>query len=153
MTQLFCFASYVFCLIVGYEAHLRSLPEFEDHYNARHTDVVMSTLHENSSNRSINQQCQKPTRLHQSKHQPAVQKTNQACELIIEWFRTQKIVAKGQAYPSRDVILHGLPIEPGFVKVQVNTVEERCLAFHVARPTDEVKTLHEALGGQFIQWP
>ncbi|GJS70058.1 hypothetical protein Tco_0702899 [Tanacetum coccineum] len=37
-------------------------------------------------------------------------RTIQACELIIEWFGTEKIVAKGQAYPSRDGILHGLPI-------------------------------------------
>ena len=66
------------------------------------------------------------------------------------WIR--KIVAKGQVYPSRDGILHGLPMEPGFVKVQVDTVEEGCSAFPVATPTDEVKTLHEALGGQFIQW-
>ena len=77
----------------------------------------------------------------------------QACELIMEWFGTEKIVAKGQVYPSKDGILHGLPMEPGFVKVQVDTVEEGCSAFPVARPTDEVKTLNEAFGGQFIQWP
>ncbi|GKC71923.1 hypothetical protein Tco_1117806, partial [Tanacetum coccineum] len=65
----------------------------------------------------------------------------------------KKIVAKGQVYPSRDGILHGLPIEPGFVKVQVDSVEKGCSTFPVARPTDEVKTLHDALGGQFIQWP
>ncbi|GKB26711.1 ulp1 protease family, C-terminal catalytic domain-containing protein [Tanacetum coccineum] len=76
-----------------------------------------------------------------------------ACELIIEWFGTEKIVAKGQVYPAIGGILHGLPIEPGFVKVQVDSVEEGCSAFPVARPTDEVKTLHDALGGQFIQWP
>nr|GEV48194.1 hypothetical protein [Tanacetum cinerariifolium] len=40
-----------------------------------------------------------------------------ACELIVEWFRTEQIVAKGQVYPSRDGTLHGLPIEPGYVKV------------------------------------
>ncbi|GKE89972.1 hypothetical protein Tco_1567447 [Tanacetum coccineum] len=34
----------------------------------------------------------------------------EACELIVEWFRTKPIVAKGQVYPSRDGILHGLPI-------------------------------------------
>ena len=34
---LFCFASEVFCPIVGCGAHLKSLAEFEDHYNARHT--------------------------------------------------------------------------------------------------------------------
>ncbi|GJV08481.1 ribonuclease H-like domain-containing protein, partial [Tanacetum coccineum] len=66
-------------------------------------------------------------------------------ELIMEWFGTERIVAKGQVYPSRDGILHGLPFEPGFVKVQVDTVEEGCSTFPVARPTDEVKTLHEAL--------
>nr|GEW10032.1 hypothetical protein [Tanacetum cinerariifolium] len=76
-----------------------------------------------------------------------------ACELVIEWFGTEKNVAKGQVYPGRGGILHGLPIEPGFVKVQVDSVEEGCSAFPVARPTDEVKTLHDALDGQFIQWP
>nr|GEV39602.1 ulp1 protease family, C-terminal catalytic domain-containing protein [Tanacetum cinerariifolium] len=76
----------------------------------------------------------------------------EACELVIEWFGSEKIVAKGQVYPGRGGILHGLPIEPGFVKVQVDSVEEGCSAFPVARPTDEVKTLHDALGGQFIQW-
>nr|GEX22124.1 reverse transcriptase domain-containing protein [Tanacetum cinerariifolium] len=43
----------------------------------------------------------------------------QACKLIIEWFGTEKIVAKGQVYPGRGGILHGLPIEPGFIKVQI----------------------------------
>lgn len=33
----FCLSSEVFCPIVGCGAHLRSLAEFEDHYNARHT--------------------------------------------------------------------------------------------------------------------
>ncbi|GJZ94917.1 hypothetical protein Tco_0667120, partial [Tanacetum coccineum] len=30
------------------------------------------------------------------------------CELIVEWFRTEQTVAKGQVYPSRDGMLHGL---------------------------------------------
>ncbi|GKE04095.1 hypothetical protein Tco_1396113 [Tanacetum coccineum] len=34
----------------------------------------------------------------------------------------------------------------------VDTVEEGCSALPVARQTDEVKTVHDALGGQFIQW-
>nr|GFA86483.1 hypothetical protein [Tanacetum cinerariifolium] len=50
----------------------------------------------------------------------------------------KKIIAKGHVYQSRDGILHGLPIEPGFVKVQVDNVEEGCSAFPVARPTDKV---------------
>ncbi|PWA98442.1 hypothetical protein CTI12_AA016880 [Artemisia annua] len=77
----------------------------------------------------------------------------EACELIMDWFGTEKVVAKGQVYPCRDGILHGLHIEPGFVKVQVDIVEEGCSSFPVARQTDEVKTLNDALGGQFIQWP
>ena len=77
----------------------------------------------------------------------------QACELIMDWFGTEKVVAKGQVYPCRDGILHGLPLEPGFVKVQVDIVEEGCSSYPVARQTDEVKTLNDALGGQFIQWP
>ncbi|GJT08302.1 RNA-directed DNA polymerase, eukaryota, reverse transcriptase zinc-binding domain protein [Tanacetum coccineum] len=44
----------------------------------------------------------------------------EACELIIEWFGTEKIVAKGQLYLGRGGILHGLPIDPGFVKVQID---------------------------------
>ncbi|GKB55859.1 hypothetical protein Tco_0912045, partial [Tanacetum coccineum] len=40
------------------------------------------------------------------------------CELIVEWFRTEQTVAKGQVYPSRDGMLHGLPIEQGYVKIE-----------------------------------
>nr|GEV15631.1 hypothetical protein [Tanacetum cinerariifolium] len=39
------------------------------------------------------------------------------------------------------------------MKINVDTVEEGCSKFPVARPTNEVKTLHDALDGQFIQWP
>ncbi|PWA69086.1 hypothetical protein CTI12_AA303540 [Artemisia annua] len=49
-------------------------------------------------------------------------------KLIMEWFGTYQSVAKGQVYTSRDGILHGLPIEKGFVKVRVDTVEEGCSA-------------------------
>ncbi|GJS34475.1 ulp1 protease family, C-terminal catalytic domain-containing protein [Tanacetum coccineum] len=79
----------------------------------------------------------------------ARQEARKACELIIEWFGTEKIVAKGQVYPAIGGILHGLPIEPGFVKVQVDSVEEGCSAFPVARPTDEVKTLQKRIGCQW----
>ncbi|GKA81938.1 hypothetical protein Tco_0788686 [Tanacetum coccineum] len=74
-----------------------------------------------------------------------MEKDSKACELIMEWFGIERTIAKEKVYPSRDGILHGLPIESGFVKVQADTVEEGCSAFPVARPTDEVKTLHDAL--------
>ena len=51
----------------------------------------------------------------------------------MKWFGTFQRVAKGQVYTSRDGILHGLPIETGFVKVRVDTVEEGCSTLPIAR--------------------
>ncbi|GKE23834.1 hypothetical protein Tco_1435346, partial [Tanacetum coccineum] len=54
----------------------------------------------------------------------------EACQLIVEWFRIEQIVAKGQVYPSRDGILHGLPIEPGYVKIDEPMPSQALLIGH-----------------------
>ncbi|GKC59841.1 hypothetical protein Tco_1087439 [Tanacetum coccineum] len=61
-------------------------------------------------------------------------------------------VAKGVIYPSNGM-LHGKPTDPGFLKIQVDTVDDGWDEVIVSKPTDEVKTLKDTKGGQLIQWP
>ncbi|GKE90885.1 hypothetical protein Tco_1571980, partial [Tanacetum coccineum] len=67
-------------------------------------------------------------------------------------FRTECRVAKGVIYPSNGM-LHGKPTDPGFLKIQVDTVDDGWDEVIVFKPTDEVKTLKDTKGGQLIQWP
>ncbi|GJY78801.1 hypothetical protein Tco_0484602 [Tanacetum coccineum] len=74
------------------------------------------------------------------------------CELMFVHFGTECRVAKGVIYPSNGM-LHGKPMDPGFLKIQVDTVDDGWDEVIVPKPTDEVKTLKDTKGGQFIQWP
>ncbi|GJY14938.1 ulp1 protease family, C-terminal catalytic domain-containing protein [Tanacetum coccineum] len=74
------------------------------------------------------------------------------CDLMFVHFGTECRVAKGVIYPSNGM-LHGKPMDPGFLKIQVDTVDDGWDEVIVPKPTDEVKTLKDAKGGQFIQWP
>nr|GFC08900.1 ulp1 protease family, C-terminal catalytic domain-containing protein [Tanacetum cinerariifolium] len=74
------------------------------------------------------------------------------CELMFVHFRTECRVAKGVIYLSNGM-LHGKPMDPGFLKIQVDTVDDGWDEVIVPKPTDKVKTLKDVKGGQFIQWP
>ncbi|GJY61548.1 hypothetical protein Tco_0462205, partial [Tanacetum coccineum] len=84
---------------------------------------------------------------------PLIEKSiDKECELIFVHFGTEYRVAKGVIYPSNG-ILHGEPMDQGFLKIQVDTADDGWDEVIVPKPTDEVKTLKDVKGGQFIQWP
>ncbi|KAL8217242.1 hypothetical protein R6Q57_024079 [Mikania cordata] len=64
------------------------------------------------------------------------------------------VLAGGRVYPTSQRILHGHPIYDGFVKVQVDFVNENCTRFPILPQTrtDEVNEMADTQG-QFIQWP
>ncbi|KAL8237839.1 hypothetical protein R6Q59_018920 [Mikania micrantha] len=64
------------------------------------------------------------------------------------------VLARGRVYPTSQRILHGRPISDGFVKVQVDFVNENCTRFPILPQTrtDEVNEMADTQG-QFIQWP
>lgn len=60
-------------------------------------------------------------------------------------------VGKGIIYPTN---IHGVPMEPGYMKIQVDTVYPGWEGFKVPMPTDEVTLLGDATkDARFIQWP
>ncbi|KAL8243412.1 hypothetical protein R6Q59_009670 [Mikania micrantha] len=64
------------------------------------------------------------------------------------------VLARGRVYPTSQRTLHGCPILDGFVKVQVDFVNENCSKFPFLPQTrtDEVNEMADTQG-QFIQWP
>nr|GFA15653.1 cytochrome P450 [Tanacetum cinerariifolium] len=65
------------------------------------------------------------------------------CELMFVHFGTECRVAKGVIYPSNGT-LHGKLMDPGFLKIQVDTVDDGWDEVIVPKTTDEVKTLKDA---------
>ena len=63
-------------------------------------------------------------------------------------------VAKGQAYPTNQRTLHGRSILPGFLKVQVDTVDAAYGEWPAPSETqtDEIMYMKDTRS-QFIQWP
>ncbi|KAJ9560993.1 hypothetical protein OSB04_006153 [Centaurea solstitialis] len=75
------------------------------------------------------------------------------CNLIVYCKKAKVVVAKGMAYPLVDSIVHGAPLQDGFIKVSVELVINGWEGFElpVPLPNDGVETLGQALG-TFIQW-
>ncbi|PWA27318.1 hypothetical protein CTI12_AA627770 [Artemisia annua] len=61
-------------------------------------------------------------------------------------------VARGKVYPTRDARLHGSFISEGYVKVQVDTVEDAFKAIPVPKTTETVSVLEHTIL-EFIEWP
>ncbi|KAI3746871.1 hypothetical protein L6452_09313 [Arctium lappa] len=63
------------------------------------------------------------------------------------------LVAKGLAYPLSTDVLHGNPLEEGFMKVQVDMVMDGCEDYDlpVPMPNADIEKLGQAIGN-FIQW-
>jgi hypothetical protein len=77
------------------------------------------------------------------------------CDLLFPFdLRDELVVARGMVHPTSHTILHGYPIQEGFVKVQVDTVvvEYEKVPVHPTTRTDEISVIGDTRS-QFIQWP
>ncbi|GKB45896.1 ulp1 protease family, C-terminal catalytic domain-containing protein [Tanacetum coccineum] len=75
----------------------------------------------------------------------------ECCDVMTIHFGTEVKVGKGIIYPTN---VHGVPMEPGYIKIQVNTVYPGWEGLKVPRPTDKVMFLGDATkDAPFNQWP
>ncbi|PWA99145.1 hypothetical protein CTI12_AA011980 [Artemisia annua] len=75
----------------------------------------------------------------------------ESCEVMSIHFGKEVKVGKGIIYPTN---AHGVPMEPGHMKIQVDTVYPGWEGLQVPVPTEEVTFLGDATkDARFIQWP
>ncbi|KAL8237041.1 hypothetical protein R6Q59_018122 [Mikania micrantha] len=84
-------------------------------------------------------------------------KSVKKCELFwpFDQDNHNKVLATSLMYPTAERSIHGLLMKEGFVKVQVDRVEESCKMLHVLPETrieGEVECMEDT-EGCFIQWP
>ncbi|GJR67058.1 transposase family protein [Tanacetum coccineum] len=75
----------------------------------------------------------------------------ECCDVMTIHFGMEVKVGKGIIYPTN---VHGVPMEPGYMKIHVDMVYPRWEGLNVPRPTDKVIFLGDATkDAPFNQWP
>ncbi|GKD93653.1 hypothetical protein Tco_1373490, partial [Tanacetum coccineum] len=74
------------------------------------------------------------------------------CDLLWPYGPDEFRVAIGKVYPTRDATLHGSSMSEGYIKVQVDTVEDAYKAIPVPKTTEKVSLLEHTIL-EFIEWP
>ncbi|GKC35526.1 hypothetical protein Tco_1047910 [Tanacetum coccineum] len=74
------------------------------------------------------------------------------CDLLWPYPGSDFRVAIGKVYPTRDTMLHGSRMSEGYIKVQVDMVEDAYKAIPVPKTTEKVSLLEHTIF-EFIEWP
>ncbi|GJZ65432.1 cytochrome P450 [Tanacetum coccineum] len=74
------------------------------------------------------------------------------CDLLWPYPGHEFRVAIGKVYPTRDATLHGSFMSEGYIKVQVDTVEDAFKAILVPKETESIHQLEQSIL-EFIEWP
>ncbi|GKD89011.1 hypothetical protein Tco_1364518, partial [Tanacetum coccineum] len=74
------------------------------------------------------------------------------CDLLWPYPGSDFRVAIGKVYPTTDAMLHGSCLSEGYIKVQVDMVEDAYKAIPVPKTTEKVSLLEHTIL-EFIEWP